>query len=63
MKPMVPPEELEALAFAIATDEQDDVVIGFDVRKRDWSVLPLVDPDCYFLEHQQIVEAPLAGLE
>lgn len=58
MRKVCPPEELEALAFAIACDEGEDIAIGLDVRDRSWKVLPLIDPGCYFLEHQRIVEAP-----
>ncbi len=53
---MYPQEELETRAFAIACDEQDDVLIGWDVRRKDWSVL-LLDPDCSFSGPQCIVEA------
>lgn len=56
------PEEVELLALAIAIAEDDDVVLGYDVRKRDWSILPMADPDCYFLDFQKIVEVPPASL-
>lgn len=54
------PEEVESLALAIAIAEDDDVVVGYDVRKKDWPILPMTDPDCYFLDFQKIVEVPPA---
>lgn len=47
---------LGCLAQAVADFEDEEVVAGFCVKKRDFRILPIDDAGCFFLAQRRVVE-------